>query len=216
MFALILTGGRAPEHNYVKNYLDKADLIVAADSGMDLQDKYNCRIDYFIGDMDSLKNRLLLSRLPEDRIITYPEDKDQSDTELAIRFVKEKGYNNFILIGGGGGREDHFFALCTLFYQQKPVPRFWITQKSRISHVTASFSSHGLSGRKISCFPVGKGPWKILSKGLKWSLNDLNWYLGMNQGLSNQSLGKEINIQVLKGALILFENLDEITDKETG
>ena len=58
------------------------------------------------GDFDSLE-----SERPNDPPThTFPVEKDDTDTMLAIRYGLEQGYQTFHLYGGTGGRMDHTLA----------------------------------------------------------------------------------------------------------
>ncbi len=53
-------------------------------------------------------------------------EKDESDTELALRKASSLGFSTYILVGGGGFRMDHLFSTFSLFDQYGP-PTAWYT-----------------------------------------------------------------------------------------
>ena len=81
------------------------DIVIAADAGVINTNKFNIKVDYVIGDFDSLGFTPTNSNT-----IIHPIEKDDTDTMLAVKYGFEKGYNNFRLFGGLGGRLDHTFA----------------------------------------------------------------------------------------------------------
>ena len=82
---------------------ESADYIIAADGGQNRAREFGLQPDCVIGDFDS-------TTLNEDfdcLYITYPAEKDLTDTEAALTHALEKGCRNVILLGGMGGRLDH-------------------------------------------------------------------------------------------------------------
>ena len=113
--AVLFTGGLGPEYKRVAKTLSEAEITVAADSGWDTAVEMGIEPDYYIGDMDSIKDHRGLENLPADRVMKHPVDKDFTDTELAIKFLADRQYRDIVLIGGGGGRIDHLMALIGIF-----------------------------------------------------------------------------------------------------
>jgi thiamine pyrophosphokinase len=58
----------------------------------------------------------------------------------------------------------------------------------------------------ISVFPLGAGPWKALSRGLKWPLDDLPWNRGFF-GLSNEAPEGRFTIKALEGRFMVIAPL---------
>ena len=108
----------------------KLDFVIAADSGLERAVQYGFSPDMVIGDMDSLADKTILSKIREDKIQSFPCDKDYSDTELALA----KAFDTKIdiapdawitLFGGGGGRIDHLFGIFDIFSGDRPMDA-WI------------------------------------------------------------------------------------------
>ena len=98
--AVIFTGGLGPDKQKIKDILNDAALMVAADSGWDLAVGMGIKPDIFIGDMDSVKDHAGISLIDDENILTYPEEKDYTDTELAIKYVEDNDYCGIVLVGG--------------------------------------------------------------------------------------------------------------------
>lgn len=207
MTGIIVTGGNAPAFSDIEEYLLKGDYIIAADSGLDTLEGYGYKADMVMGDMDSLQDSTLLSELPPEKIMKFPMDKDFTDTELALNFLNEKGYEDIYLIGGGGGRLDHIIALYSLFFRELS-PLLWVTQKEKIFLVKENISVNINKNSIVSFFPVGKKNCKMISRGLKWELNGLNWEIG-DSGISNRALEKTIDINMLSGKLLMIIPIGE-------
>lgn len=206
MTGVIVTGGNAPAFSCISEILEKADFIIAADSGLNTLLLYGYDPDLIIGDMDSVSDRSILGKFPPEIILEYPEDKDFTDSELALNYLLDKGYTENILIGGGGGRLDHSIALYSLFSRENS-PFLWVTDKEKIFLVKDRFSIKLKKNSLVSLFPVGVVSCIMESEGLKWSLNGLKWIAG-DSGISNIALDETIIINMKSGKLIMITPLE--------
>ena len=206
MLGIIFTGGDSPPSHVIKRLIEQeADnaLFIAADSGLAAMEKAGLQPDWVIGDMDSLDDTSRLAAFPPERIIRYEHDKDNTDTELAFSHAVKLGCKDIWIIGGGGGRIDHIFGIRSLF-ERDIFPRRWITDNADIhcieagSEVCLSIESRAI----VSVFPLGAGPWKAKSSGLKWPLEDLPWDRGFF-GLSNVAENGNFSITAEKGRFMV-------------
>jgi len=158
--------------------------------------------------MDSLDNGNRLTHYPKDRVICYPVDKDYTDTEIALALLWEKGCEDTWIAGGGGGRLDHIFGIRDLF-ERDPYPRRWITANEDIRCVDGGDAKNDCiklalkQDKLVSVFPLGSGPWKAESKGLKWELGNARWERGLF-GLSNVAINDEIEINARQGRFMVL------------
>ena len=208
-WGIVLTGGKAPSQDAVISLLAKADRLVAADSGLDLAFSYGVSPDIVVGDMDSLANTDLLCEFAESDVRRYSHEKDETDTEIAIRTLVEDGFDKIGLIGGGGGRLDHLFAIYALFERQNR-PRVWITDSGFVVSVDSLIEVHDCVGMGISFFPVGRRICRMQSSGLQWSLDGLRWAHG-DCGVSNVITDGVMRVSVKSGRLIMVGDLDVLS-----
>jgi thiamine pyrophosphokinase len=162
-----------------------------------------------IGDMDSLDDPGRLEKYPADRVFRYPQDKDDTDTELALRFLWDRGCDETWLIGGGGGRTDHLLAIRSLFERDR-TPDRWVTAREDAFCLKegAVFSPpedlrENLRLDGISVFPLGTGPWQAESRGLKWPLGGLPWNRGFF-GISNEAGRRNFEIRAIRGQFLVM------------
>lgn len=109
--AIIYTGGGAPA-SIPFGLVQKGDYVIAADSGYDTARKLGTHVDLCVGDFDSTSLSNEIQNRVHERSL---RDKDESDTELAIKKAISMGYDSYCLVGGGGFRMDHLFATFSLF-----------------------------------------------------------------------------------------------------
>jgi thiamine pyrophosphokinase len=205
MRGIAFIGGEGPLPDLGRRLARGADLVVAADSGLMAAEDAGVIPHIVLGDMDSLDDTARLEKYPANRVFRYPCDKDDTDTELALRFLWDRGCNETWLIGGGGGRMDHLLAIRSLFERERKPDR-WITAREDAFSLKegAVFSPpHEAPKGGVSVFPLGTGPWQAESRGLKWPLNDLPWDRGFF-GVSNLAPGGDFEIRVKQGQFLVI------------
>lgn len=213
MAICVFTGGKSPKPKSVKHFFNtNIDYVIAADSGLNTAElfskKFGFEINEIIGDMDSLKKANKRLKKYQKNIIKYfPKDKDYSDTELAIFAALKKRKNNekIYLIGGDGGRLDHLFAIKKLSETEK-APNLWLCENQVIISLSSNeklILQNVNEKDYISVFPSYKNSCndKILSKGLFWELEKVNWET--NYSLSNKPSTSEVSIKVVSGRFII-------------
>ena len=193
MKALIVTGGDCPSHEIIHMLSEHADFVIAADSGLEACLSAQIEPDFVVGDLDSVQ-QVSLSRVSRDKILQFPEDKDYTDTELAIETARNHGAQDIVLAGGGAGRLDHLLAVRALFERKNPVQE-WHTAQESAFFVSARHRLHFATPVPVivSVFPLSKGASGMHSRGLKWPLDGLEWDCG-HFGVSNKSVEPEITI----------------------
>ena len=206
MTGLIFTGGEGPlARKEVLEVIKDASIVVAADSGVYLAEKFNIKPDFLLGDMDSVKNAdNILKKYPKDKVLLYKTEKDFTDTELALSFLAEKGCDKTIILGGSGGRTDHFLGIFYLFFREIH-PDIWVLKEEIAWNVEGKFSLNTKKGEIISLFPLSD-ECRMKSSGFKWELGSLAWKIG-DAGISNIAIGNKIRIEMIKGRLLLIKKM---------
>ncbi|AEJ19548.1 thiamine diphosphokinase [Gracilinema caldarium] len=204
--ALIFIGGAGPTFDLCKPFLDKPDLVIAADSGLLRCEAFGFSPDWIVGDMDSLGDLSRLSSYPKDRVLQYPVDKDYTDTELALNLAWDQGCTDITLIGGGGGRTDHLLAITALFDRPR-APNRWCTETELVSLVDHELTLSLPTDTLVSVFPAGSGPWDADSRGLQWPLRGLSWFRGFF-GLSNRVTTSPCSVYACAGRFLVMVPLE--------
>ena len=81
------------------------DYILAADGGYRHCQTAGLTPDLLLGDFDSLEEHPTTLDTQ-----SFPVEKDDTDSMLAMKLGLEKGFRTFHLYGGTGGRLDHILA----------------------------------------------------------------------------------------------------------
>jgi thiamine pyrophosphokinase len=207
---LLLIGGEGPAGEILAPALQSVRCVIAADSGFDLALTLGLEPDLLVGDMDSVEKSQRYLAFPRDRKLSFPEDKDETDTELGLRIFREMGYRRILLAGGGGGRLDHLVGILSLFCRPF-APVAWYTRREHILVVPKDLEFAGWQGQTVSLFPLSARVGEMRSEGLKWKLDGLSWKRGQG-GISNRIIAERGRISVGRGKLLMIRTLQEHAD----
>jgi len=205
LHGVLILGGEHPSIEITKKIIKNADLVVAADSGFDYLWENSLNYDYIVGDMDSTRYGHILTEIPEEKVLTAPAEKDETDTELGLQFLKERGIEKITMIGGGGGRLDHLLGIVALF-DREIRPDEWYTRNEGVVSIDREKSFRCLKGKTVSLFPAGVEECTMKSVGLKWPLDELVWQRG-SAGISNVVIEEEVRITPITGRLLFIYSL---------
>jgi thiamine pyrophosphokinase len=183
------------------------DLVVAADAGLERAIAAGLSPDLVVGDMDSLSDRSLLLRFPRERVMEYPAEKDETDTEIGLRLMRERGCTEVTIAGGGGGRIDHLLGIAALF-ERVWSPLRWLTDCEDIRLVAGKAELAVRVGSLLSVFPLGDGAAAIHSEGLRWPLDGLEFRRGYG-GISNRATAARVLIEVGVGKLLVIQSIQK-------
>ncbi len=179
--------------------IDASDAKVYCCDGAYMWAKDRVKIDFNIGDYDSLP--FIPTPLPS-RI--YPSEKDFTDGEIALRQAIDDGADEVEFYGGGGGREDHFLGNLHLlrYCAQRGIKNALFTNRSKIFCFTGVFGLGEFCGRTASLLPFGESLHIMDFRGMKYAYPPVLGY-GECRGISNVVLSKEAFIKVDGFALII-------------
>lgn len=104
--AIVLNG---PIDSFLTGDIKNYAMVIAVDGGLNHLVKYNMEADLFIGDCDSVNEDALIYMETSDiDRIEYDVEKDKTDFELALAYVKEKcKIKKIDVFCALGGKADH-------------------------------------------------------------------------------------------------------------
>jgi len=196
----VITGGQGPDFSLFPSPVKYP--VVAADSGLDFAIEHNLPVDYIIGDLDSVKAKDFIDSFADEKKMVYPREKDYTDTELAIRFLKDKGCNHIELWAGSGGRLDHLLNNLALF-EEYPQLVSWRGDTFDAIRVSQDYSITNKQGMVLSFYPIGVEPVEVDTKGLRWELTGLP-LTKSRFSLSNYVRNQSCHIKICKGELLVI------------
>ena len=181
---------------------DSSDYVIGADRGYLTLVENKMKPDLVIGDFDSYTGEIEC-----ENIIKYPVRKDFTDSALAIEFALSKGYKRIIIYGAIGGMLDHTLANIALIanYTEKGID---------ISFADGGNIAFALHNEKIVFDKNAKGRISVFSytdislgvteKGLLYEVDNVILENRIPLGVSNEFIGKESEISVKDGTLIIY------------
>ena len=108
-----------------------ADLI-GVDHGASVIAQAGVSMKAAIGDFDSVDgNELKAIAEHAETIVKLVPQKDETDTEEAIKYALEQGYDEIVIYGALGGRIDHEMANIYLLMHRR-YPIMYIDDKNRV------------------------------------------------------------------------------------
>lgn len=173
-------------------------LLISADGGANKISKTNYKIDYIIGDLDSIKYKELWEKKGS-RFIEIKE-QESTDFEKCLYSVNAATY---FCIGFMGRRSDHFLSVCSTlakYYSKKVV---LVGTYDIIFHLPKVFEIKLPAGVRFSLFPI-KPVTGIKSSGLKWSISGVKFDPIKTIGTSNVTTSKEIKLEVSDNGMLLI------------
>ena len=205
---LLLLGSAGPPRALVAPFLDRAGMVVAADSGFDLAVTLGLEPDLVVGDLDSVTGHAELARLPAGRVRRADRDKALTDAELGLQVLTAHGCSRIIVAGGGGGRFDHQLAVLGLFERDRRL-QVWLTAAEHMQVITGCARFRGQRGSTVSLFPLSGAAGGLSSRGLRWPLDGLRLRRGY-ASVSNVVVDDEWQVGVESGRLLMIRNLERL------
>lgn len=218
--ALILTGGML-DLEFATSYLanHSFDIVIAADKGVEAAIELNLKVNYILGDFDSLEPKLLKkirsdNYLKENDIILkeFPPEKDYTDTHLAMEIAIELGVTNVTILGATGTRFDHTIAninlLATLLDEKIEAKIVDPHNSIYVINEDQRLIKKQMHGSYLSLIAYTDRVEGITLTGFKYPLNNATLVKASSLGISNELLEEEGTIKLLKGMLIVIEARD--------
>ena len=179
----------------------EAELVIAADGGLDHTRLLGLTPNIILGDFDSL------GYVPAGAQV-YPVEKDDTDSMLAVRKGLEAGCRRFLLYGAlDGPRVDHTLAnFQTLLYLAEHGARGYLIGKHQtvtaVRNGTIRFPA-GFTGT-VSVFCLGKDARGVTIRGLHYSLEKGSLTSSFPLGVSNHFTGDAASVTVEDGSLLVI------------
>lgn len=191
------------DYKLLSEYADKVDYIIAIDGGYSYLKDINIIPNIFIGDFDSN-----LSKLSSDvPIIKLKTEKDESDTEVALRYALDLCPNNIFILGATGKRLDHFlFNLNILFIALNKANCYIIDSKNRI-FLSNSYASVSGKYKYFSVYPFSDIVEGLTISGAKYNVDNICITGTDSYTLSNESTD-DTDIRIRKGLILVIESDD--------
>lgn len=212
---LIITGGRldlAFAGPFCSHH--KFDKVIAVDGGLEATRALNLVPDMIVGDFDTVKRPVLeeFRRLPFIVWDVHEPEKNETDTELALRKAIAGGCAQITILGATGGRFDHMLANVFLLYGclQQGVEACILDAQNKIYLIEDrhTFRKADQWGTYISFLPLLGRIRGITLNGFKYPLTDFDLDAASSRCISNELEAETGSIVFREGIAICVESRD--------
>ena len=205
--AVIFVNGEMKNPAAVSRMLRRDDLLVAADGGLRHLEKLGLQPHYLIGDMDSLPPAQV-ERLEQAGVSVkrFPTSKDETDFELALDLVHEKGCKTIVIVAGLGGRSDQMLGNLLLLTRASlhGCDVRLDDGREEVFLVRGAAQVCGCVGDLVSLIPLGQAARGVTTRGLKYPLSAETLRPDQTRGISNVLIEACARVQVESGQLLCF------------
>ena len=203
---IIFANGELPDLNKARTLLQTEDYIICADGGTRHALALDLKPDLIIGDMDSAeKTQLQKLKEAEVAIELFPQDKNETDLELAINRAIELKPEQIVIVAALGGRLDQTIANITLLTDPR-LSTFDVRLDDGVEEIffcRNHVQVYGKSGEIVSLIPWGGAVTEVQTMNLKWPLRKEILYPDRTRGLSNEMLGDTASVSIGSGLLLV-------------
>ena len=208
--AFIYTGGTVFD-KYVIEQPEEGDLVIAADAGYLTAKKMGITPDILLGDFDTLGEE----NIPDGvECLRVPAEKNDTDTQLAVKVAIERGAKEIAIVGGLGGRIDHTLSTLAI------LEDLWERKENRISAILTDgknrvrfIRNSGIillrsQYRYFSLIAADEKIKGIILDGCKYPLKNGQLSRRNQWAVSNEITGNCALVEVKRGGAWVIESMD--------
>ncbi|GGF11408.1 thiamine pyrophosphokinase [Halobacillus andaensis] len=211
-----IVGGGPKE--YIPNlstYKNEDIIWIGADQGAEVIVEYGLPLSAAIGDFDSVSASSMETIKKEaHELMVYPNEKNETDLELAILYAQEQEARHILFFGVTGGRMDH-----TLINIQTLYPLWNSGIRAQIHDLQNQMELFGQGSHTIgrnedypylSFVPITLDIWNLNLYGFYYPLEDAHLPYGSTLCISNHLIEEEGTFSFSQGILLVIRSKDII------
>ena len=205
----VISGGVMDDPLFLYDEIRSAGdpVVICADGAAQKLMASDITPDYIVGDMDSIdEDTLRYFEAKGSGIIRHPEDKDETDTQLALECAFEMNPDQIRIFGALGGRVDHALANTSLLVMcvKRGVDAKIVDRDCELFIVNGSCVIDGREGDTVSLLPLSSDVRGITLEGFRYPLSDGVMEIGKPYGVSNSLVGTRGTLSVKSGHLLII------------
>ena len=222
MIDTVIVSGGMIQKDFALDFIRKIEeerkgkklLLLAADRGLDFFLETGLVPDIVDGDFDSLSGagKAYLESLDHTEIVRLNPEKDDTDTEYAIREAIRRGAMEIVVIGATGTRIDHVLGNISLLGigLEEQIKISLVDEHNRIRMINQPLTirKEEQYGKYVSLIPFSEKVCGVTLRGLKYPLTDYTMGGFNSLGISNEIVSDEATISFSSGELIVIESKD--------
>ncbi len=193
MKLLIILNGDCNDYSFLKKLSEQYDCIYCADGGLNHARKADITPDLVIGDFDSSEFNAALNTL------RFPVEKDDTDSEIAIKEGLSNGFDSVTLTCALGGRCDHLLTNVLLLSRFSNVR---IEEHNCSIEMLENYKLiENQTGKTVSFIPLEKSYIKL--SGFKYPM-DGSVEIGTTLTMSNVVVNEKAEVKIKYGKVIMI------------
>ncbi|NPV09556.1 MAG: thiamine diphosphokinase [Anaerolineae bacterium] len=204
MLGLVVSGGDCEPPHRLEEWSRRAEVVIAANGGAEHALRLGLTPSLVVGDLDSLSARVRerLEAAPV-TFIRHRPDKDETDTELALRAALDGGCDEVVLLCALGGRLDHTLANVFLLALPGMDDRGLLASgDTEVRLVRRTARLEGAAGDLLTLLPFGADAVGVRTAGLAYPLDGETLPVGFARGVSNVFEEDVAEVSLQGGALL--------------
>lgn len=211
MRALVVSNGQINDLELLKSISQNVDFIISADGGTNYILKSGLFPDLVVGDLDSI-DKDVLKKIKEKniQILKYSSHKDYTDTELALKYLIDKGFKEIDLMGVIGSRVDH--TLVNIYLLDKllkaGIKGRIINEKNTIYILDSELMLENGEGIFVSVIPITSNGAIVTLRGFEYETDRVNFNFASTLGISNRIVCRRGYIKVEDGICLVIKSKD--------
>ena len=213
--ALIISGGNI-DSDFALDFLAGAprDVLIGADRGAAFLLEAGVTPTHVVGDFDSAgeKVRKTYRQNPSVELREFLPEKDQTDTEIAVRLAMSLGCGTITLLGATGTRLDHVLGNLQVMAMalEQGAGCVMLDANNRIYLKNRGFSIKKAEqfGKYVSLIPFTPEVSPVTLTGFKYPLHNATLRAAESLGISNELAEDEGRVEFARGTLIVAETRD--------
>ena len=188
--------------------------IIAGDRGLEALYQLKIIPNHVVGDFDSVSPEILefYKRQPQIIFHTFNSEKDNTDTDIALKLAIQMKSSKITILGALGKRMDHALANIHILKDalEANISCQIIDKHNRIYLINkqVELEKDKVYGKYISLVPLTSTVEGLTLTGFKYPLNKYNLPIGTSLGISNEMIADRAHIEIEKGILIVIESKD--------
>ena len=206
---VVLDGDPLGSDAWLAGLAKHTDVVIAADGGAMRLSTAGRRPDLVVGDMDSLsaEARRDLERAGV-AFDVYPDEKQETDAELALDAAVKRGADEIVVVGAfGGGRLDHMVGNLLLLAHEDfaAIDVAIVTERATFRSLVGpgTLELEGAPGDWVSLEPLSEIARGVITDGLRYPLRRETLVRGATRGVSNELTERRGSVELAEGLLLV-------------
>jgi thiamine pyrophosphokinase len=202
---IIFANGDLPNLEKARALLHDDDFIIAADGGTRHALALGLTPNIIIGDLDSATFDLRPLTEKGTQVIRFPQDKNETDLELAIQHALTLNPEQVVILAALGGRLDQTLGNIALISRLQGTG-YRLMLDDGVEEVFFCHDKceiNGAVGDLVSLLPWQGEVTGIVTENLKWALQNETLFPNKTRGISNEMTSATATVQIESGLLLI-------------